>query len=193
MQWPRRNALKPRWFSATLTQVALLCCAGLSIVLLTAWPADAMTDAELGAWLTSTTRLDVLSHGPDSSIPHRFVRVRGTDVAGYLVPEYVTHGFVSNGQEVLVIPIASGGSMGVNSALVFTPYSGRRRFVGYIPGPQGHLSISITEGSIETSSPIYLQGDANCCPSRSRVTTFRLTGIRLTRVSENVTAAVRDK
>ena len=193
MQWPRRNALKTLWFATKVMQVPLLCFAGLSVVRLTTWPAEAMTDAELGPWLTSTTRLDVLSHGPDPSIPHRFVRVRGTDVAGYLVPEYATHGFVSNGQEVLVIPIASGGSMGVNSALIFTTYSGRRRFVGYIPGPQGHLSISITEGLIETSSPIYLEGDANCCPSRNRVATFRLTGIRLTKVSENVTAAVRHK
>jgi hypothetical protein len=29
--------------------------------------------------------LDVLSHGPDSSIPHRYVRVRGNVVVGLIV------------------------------------------------------------------------------------------------------------
>jgi hypothetical protein len=86
-------------------------------VLLIAWPADAITDAELRPWLTSTTRLDVVSRGPDSSIPHRYVRVRGNVVVGFVFAILIIIQFVV---------IASGAQRGYYTTASERPVRGPR-------------------------------------------------------------------
>lgn len=145
-----------------------------------------MSQKEIAPWLASTTMLLFSAHGPDSSIALHYVRVRGTKQEGYLLTESATHGFLENGQEVVAVPIGSGGTMGVNAALVFTRVNGARRFVGYLPGPSGHLEVAIREGRLEQSTPLYEEGDPNCCASQHRIETFTLRGIRLIKLSERV-------
>jgi len=105
-------------------------------------------------WLHSTTQITIHAHGPDSSNGLQYIKVRDSDVAGYILPNYATHGFLSNGQEIVAIPVGSGGSMGVNASLLFTVIGGRRRFVGYIPSPEGHLDVSIREGRLAAAASV---------------------------------------
>jgi len=157
------------------------------LLLACATGAPCMTASESDVWLRLTSQITEQAPGPDPTIALRYVRVRGSEVAGYASPDFATHGFLRNGQEIVAIPLASGGSMGVAASLIFTVVDGHRRFVGYLPSPQGHLDVSIREGRLEQSTPIYGPKDPNCCPSRHRIEAFLLHGIRLVKVDERIT------
>jgi hypothetical protein len=148
--------------------------------------ASSMTFVELRGWLSSTTEI-MKQRSPNASGDlTSYVRVRGTDLEGYLEPASATHGFLTDGQEIVAIPLGSGGSMGDIAALVFTVVDGQRRFVGYLPSPNGHLEMAIRAGRLEQSTPIYGHKDGTCCPSHQRVQVFTLKGIRLEKVDDYV-------
>jgi hypothetical protein len=95
----------------------------------------------------------------------QYVSVAGTEVEGSIDPAEARRGFLSNNQEVMVVPVDSGGTGAVFGALLFTRLAGRAQFVGIIPSPNGHLHVAISGGVIVVRLPIYKTGDPNCCPS----------------------------
>jgi hypothetical protein len=106
-------------------------------------------------------------------------RVPKTIVEGYINTTIVDDGYLANGQEVLIVPLVSGGSGGIFYTLVWTKISGAWQFVGYIPSGSGHLSVTIEEGSLVVVTPIYASGDAQCCPSGHHNQIETLDGIKL--------------
>jgi hypothetical protein len=80
---------------------------------------------------------------------------------------------------VMMVPIVSGGSGGVFTALLFTQIGGTTRFVGTLPSPAGHLGVSLEAGRILIRTPVYGAGDANCCPSAQHYERATLRGTRL--------------
>ena len=102
------------------------------------------------------------------------------------MPEYDDYGYLKNGQDLLIVPLGSGGSGGVFYALLFTGVtSSRPRFVGYVPSTGGHLDAHIAEGRLVVSTPNYGPGDPNCCPSGHTVTTYALNGITLAKIESH--------
>ena|SRR5215469_13044808 len=115
--------------------------------------------------------------------PHNGLKcysVRGTTVQGFVNETIEDDGFLANGQEVLIVPLVSGGSGGVFNTLLYTrsghdPY----RFVGYVPSKDGHLDVYLDEGRLIVVTPVYKDSDAQCCPSSRSVKAYTLDGIKL--------------
>ena len=73
-------------------------------VVLAASPALAMSEADVRAWLASTTQVKVVAHGP-GSLPGPYAYVRASEVEGGVDAASAVRGTVANGQEVVVIPL----------------------------------------------------------------------------------------
>lgn len=105
--------------------------------------------------------------------------VKGTSgVGGFADPSTVDDGYLSDGQEVLIVPLGSGGSGGVFTALLWTNIGGAWKFVGSVPS-NGHLRIYVNEGKLVIVTPIYRDGDPQCCPSKYHYAISTLAGVRL--------------
>jgi hypothetical protein len=156
-------------------------------------PGSTVTRADLAPWLASTDRVRVI-HPPDAQAGALYLASGdATGIAVFDGPDdgyRAQRGFMRNGQETVLVPLASGGSGGVFATLVFTRVNGVRRYVGYIPSRSGHLAIRVQDGVLEARAPIYASSDPQCCPSRERYTTYTLDGIQLVTLSER-TAATR--
>ena len=144
-------------------------------------PAHAATEAQVRSWLASSAQIVRSNEVPPrgSSVKHA-IELRGSDVRGWVVPSLALDGALVNGQEVMVLPLVSGGSGGVFTALLFTKLGGKARFVGYVPSPNGHLDIALDDGMLLIRTPIYGPGSGgNCCPSDFHFERATLRGIRL--------------
>ena len=145
--------------------------------------AGAAALSEVNGWLASTNKV-VRAPAPGGMHPDgpsEFVRVAGTDVSGWIA-DTVGHGFLANDQEVMIVPLVSGGSGGVFTTLLFTRLGGRVQFVGIIPSPSGHLDVSLSEGRLLVRTPVYKAGDANCCPSAIHYERDTLRGTKLVKL-----------
>jgi hypothetical protein len=141
-------------------------CAVVSIFVVSGG-AGAATLAQLDAWLASSPKI-IREKPPASTEAHfpRYISVIGADGStGWVDPNLVTDGFLANGQRVMIVPIDSGGSGSVFSALLFTQIGTTTRFVGTLPSPAGHLGASLENGRIVIRTPVYGASDPNCCPS----------------------------
>ncbi len=163
----------------TLIVVALYVAA-----LFAATEAVAMTPSELQLWLASTGRVQRVAAPNGSRLP--YVTVTGSPARGFIAGDAVDRGFLRTDQELVIVPLDSGGSAGIAWALLFTRLNGQRRFIGYIPGTGGQLRTFIEAGVLHTVMPVYRDTDPNCCPSRHRYQTYALHGITLTTVDDYV-------
>ena len=142
--------------------------------------ARAATLAQLDAWLSSSPKI-VREKPPatGAKLP-RYISVKGADGStGWVDPSLVTDGFLANGQRVMIVPIDSGGSGSVFTALLFTQIGGATRFAGTLPSPAGHLGVSLEGGRIVIRTPVYGASDPNCCPSALHYERATLRGTRL--------------
>ena len=94
-------------------------------------------------------------------------QVAGAQMGGFVSPELVDDGFLANGQEVLIVPLLSGGSGGVFTTLLWTRTAngGAWKFVAPLQSGAGHLAVYIVSGKLNVITPIYVGNDPNCCPS----------------------------
>lgn len=108
----------------------------------------------------------------------RVYTVKGASSGGFVWPDTIDDGYLANGQEVLIVPLLSGGTGGVYTTLLWTRLDGAWKFVGYIPS-DGHLLVTLQGGKINVVRPIYKASDARCCPSKRSVEVDTLDGIVL--------------
>ena len=118
----------------------------------------------------------------------RYYDVRDTNAAGYVNPELETYGYLASGADVLIVPLISGGSGGVFYTLLYTRLRSKPTFIGYVPSKTGHLDVSIHEGKLLVTTPIYRGNDANCCHSAKHDMTYALDGISLRLLSKRTSA-----
>jgi hypothetical protein len=152
---------------------------------------DAVAIETVRAWLKTSPQV-VRQKAPmtlDKSMD--YVVLQGTTIAGYIDPGSVVRGKLRNGQDVMVVPLVSGGSGGVFYSLLYTVVSAKTRFAGYIPSHDGHLDVRLSGGRLEVRTPVYGPGDANCCPSKFHVEHDTLDGIRLVKLDAHDEAAKR--
>jgi len=147
---------------------------------------DAATTVEVDGWLATTTKVVRTQPPPGMHLDRgtRYVSVAGADVEGSIDPAEARRGFLNNNQEVMIVPIESGGTGAVFDTLLFTRLGGRTRFVGIIPSPNGHLHVMLSGGVIVVRVPIYKTGDPNCCPSGFHWERDTLRGLRLVKLKE---------
>jgi hypothetical protein len=115
--------------------------------------------------LRSTRGITQMPPMPDSNGRPEY-QVAGAQLGGFVSPEFVDDGFLANGQEVLIVPLVSGGSGGVFTTLLWTRTGGGAwKFVGPLQSGAGHLAVYIVSGKLNVITPIYVGNDPNCCPS----------------------------
>ena len=137
---------------------------------------------ETQAWLATSPKIVVrMDTMLTMQTEQPTVSIRGNQFGGGFI-EPTINGTLKNGQAVAIIPLHSGGSMGVADALVFTKLGGKRKFVGDLPTPGGHLLITVSDGMIQTSVAMHEMGDSMATPSKRYITKYTLDGIRLVRV-----------
>jgi hypothetical protein len=154
--------------------------------ILSAVAADAATIAEVNDWLATTRKVVRIQPPPGVHLDRgaSYVSVAGSNVEGSIDPAEASRGVLKNNQEVMIVPIDSGGTGAVFDALLFTRLGGRTQFVGIIPSPDGHLHVALTGGVIVVRVPIYKTGDPNCCPSGFHWEHDTLRGLRLIKLKE---------
>jgi hypothetical protein len=148
--------------------------------------ADAATMADVNSWLATTTKVVRISPPPGMRADRQsaYVSVVGANVEGSIDPAEARRGFLKNNQEVMLVPIDSGGTGAVFDTLVFTRLGRRTQFVGIIPSPNGHLHVAVEDGVIVVRVPIYKSGDPNCCPSGFHWERDTLHGLKLVKLKE---------
>jgi hypothetical protein len=122
---------------------------------------------------------------PSTTLSFPYYAIEGTDVQGYLDEDLLDYGYLANGEDVLIVPLESGGSGGVFDTLLFTSLGSAPRFVGYLPSASGHLDVHIAQGRLIARTPVYRTNDPNCCPSAHHVTSYTLENGQLKKVEEH--------
>jgi hypothetical protein len=176
------NIARPAW-----SPQLVACALALGVpCALAAVPAGAATTAEVDSWLASTTKVVRTAPPGGMRLTPRaeHVSVAGANVEGWIDPDEARRGRLANGQEVMIVPVESGGSGAAFDALLFTRLAGRVRFVGLIPSPNGHLDVALSHGAIVVRTPVYKAGDANCCPSGFHWERDTLRGMTLVKLKE---------
>ena len=103
---------------------------------------------------------------------------------GFLMPSAMDYGFLGDGQDVLIVPLGSGGSGGVFVDLLFTSIKTKPYFIGVIPSESGHLKVYISGGQIVVNTPVYKSGEPSCCPSTRHFTRHELMRNSLKKIEE---------
>lgn len=125
-----------------------------------------VSQAEINEWLHSTPRIRLTRGRLPAGSAATVASLDGTTVSGFVSrPDGALDGLLSNGQEVMVLPLVSGGSGGVFYAFLFTRINGVVTFVTALHS-NGHLFTFLLDGALHIETPIYGINDAQCCPSR---------------------------
>ncbi len=145
--------------------------------------ASAMTTSasEIRQLIRQTPQLTVNDYG---------VGIKGQDFAGGKpLADFASIGRLSDGTQVMAVPLESGGSGGVFSQLVFAQgiEDARPYFVGYISSG-GHLAVNVTYHGIVAIFPDYGPNDPNCCPRKYATQTYTVVQKKLRRLSARVSA-----
>ena len=98
--------------------------------------------------------------------------------------ETLSYGFLHDGQDLLIVPLGSGGSGGVFVDLLFTSVMSKPYFIGVVPSEPGHLQVSIADGQILVETPVYKATDPNCCPSAKHFIRYNLKRHALVKIDE---------
>jgi hypothetical protein len=108
----------------------------------------------------------------------------GQAVGGYLAGSEAHRGTLKDGDNVIAVPLESGGSGGVFTQIVFAQHQHAAYvYVGYISSG-GHLDVRVRDGAIVATLPYYGPNDANCCPSKFIVQTYAIAAGKLKQTGE---------
>jgi hypothetical protein len=103
---------------------------------------------------------------------------------GFLDPGRLRDGRLSDGREVIVVPLDSGEDVGVIDALVFASTSGRIKYVADIHSESGGVKVWVSGDTIQVEWSVYSGDEAMCCPSHFAEHTFSLVGAQLVKLRE---------
>lgn len=140
------------------------------------------------AVLDQTPQIETVSPQPPGEKRYTYYRLKGTRIAGYVVPAEVQAGELLGNRHVLVVPLESLGTGGSFAALVWIESTGDWKYAGYIPSPNGDLRWWIEAGYVQVLTPTYKPSDANCCPSAHRQTRYTVSGGKLVSMSSRTIA-----
>jgi hypothetical protein len=151
----------------------------------------ALSTAQIVALVKTTPQLKIDTSVTSAEFDpktHPYVNVRGAAegeyVGGYLMSEDAHDGRLAGGEQVVAIPLESGGSGGVFTQILFARSGDRAyAYVGAIASG-GHLDVRVGDGEIVATLPYYGANDPNCCPSKRIVQAYAVRSGKLVKVSE---------
>lgn len=151
-----------------------------------------LSSAQIVALVKATPQLKIDSSVPPTSAydakTHPYVDVlgvpEGQSIGGYIATDYAHEGTLGDGDDVLAVPLDSGGSGGIFTQIVFVRHGGYGFvYAGHIDSG-GHLDVRIKDGVIVATLPYYGANDPNCCPSKRTTQTYTVQNGRLHKLSE---------
>jgi hypothetical protein len=83
--------------------------------------------------------------------------------------------FTADGQQDVLVPIASGGTSGIVAFYVYSYHFGPLRAILARPDVY-RVGLRHKKGDLVVDSPIYAANDANCCPSKIERRTLHFNG-----------------
>ena len=99
---------------------------------------------------------------------------------GRLLPqEVVLTDLTGDGAPEAVVPINSGGSGGDIAYAVFSYRDGDLEEILSVKPEAGRVSLSVQDGMLVDTQPVYAPEDPLCCPSQLRHTFYRWDGSEL--------------
>lgn len=109
---------------------------------------------------------------------------------GQVLPqEIILADLTGDGADEAVVPINSGGTGGDVAYAVFTYRDGGLDEILQVRPEAGRVSVSVEEGMLLETQPVYGPEDPLCCPSQLRHTYYRWDGDELV-VDHEVTETV---
>ena len=112
-----------------------------------------------------------------------------SSTGGQFVQSSVIYGdLTGDGVEEAVVPIASGGTLGNIAYVVLTQTDGGvMQLFASTPDPEsaGGVDVSVENGQLVETRPIYGPTDPNCCPSQLRTTIYAWDGSKFAQQSTN--------
>jgi hypothetical protein len=84
---------------------------------------------------------------------------------GFVHPERVSGGKTIDGDWLLAVPLDSGGAGGAYTALVYHSTGGAPEYVAVVNAKRGGLDVSVHDGHLFVTAPVWRKGDLDCCPS----------------------------
>jgi hypothetical protein len=173
----------------------LSCCLSAILALLPAFAAaqtPTLAPAQIVGLvkLTPQLKIDVsVNSSAFDSATHPYVNVldvaEGQTAGGFLVSDRAHQGTLSDGQDVLIVPLDSGGSGGIFTQVVFARRGDRAfTYAGHIGSERGHLDVRFQLGAIVADLPHYGPSDPNCCPSQRIFDTYTVRDGRLVKLLE---------
>lgn len=99
---------------------------------------------------------------------------------GRLLPEQIIFAdLTGDGAEEAVVPISSGGSGGNVAYAVFGYRGGDLEELLVVRPEAGRVTVSVEDGALVETQPVYAPEDPLCCPSELRHTYYRWDGSEL--------------
>jgi hypothetical protein len=139
---------------------SLLLGALLALALAQPARANILAQARLEALIKTAPLLSISTVGG-----RPYVSVKGDGNAlGYLDATTLDYGYQIDRQDVLIVPLISGGSGGVFTTLIFTTVDRMPVYAGRIDST-GHLSVYLSQGLINAVTPTYGPHDPQARPS----------------------------
>jgi hypothetical protein len=144
-----------------------------------------LSDSDILALIKATPQLKITSNTTliPGAKPRTWINVTGGYNGGFLDDPEAHTGILADGTNVLIVPLPTGGSAGVDDQLVFAgPRNGHFRYAGVIASEDfntgsmsGHLQVGIIAGVIVAALPYYRPNDADCCPSAHFLARYTVT------------------
>ncbi len=98
---------------------------------------------------------------------------------GQVEPSRITYAdLTDDGNEEAVVPVSSGGEGGDKALFVFGQEGAELRELLRVVADSS-LTAQVTNGRLAVTEPVFAPGDAMCCPSQLRKTTYRWDGSQL--------------
>jgi hypothetical protein len=147
-------------------RAALSIFAGLAFALaVPAWAAPASPFATLDLTHLVLTTPGV-TRDPLISIGTRaYVKVEGMKHGGYIRADLATSGQTIDGDWLLAIPLDTERDGRIYTALVYRSTGGAPDYIAAVDSKAGTLAVSVHDGHLFVTAPLYAKKDLPCCPS----------------------------
>jgi hypothetical protein len=94
-----------------------------------------------------------------------YVTIDGTPYGGVIAPGRATSGQTIDGDWLLAVPLETSTPERAYVALVYRSTGGVPEYVAAVDSKRGQLEVSVHDGHLFVTAPLYARRDLPCCPS----------------------------
>lgn len=94
-----------------------------------------------------------------------YVNLDGTPYGGVIAPAHASSGQTIDGDWLLAVPLETNTPDRAYVALVYRSTGGAPEYVAAVDSKRGQLEVSVHDGHLFVTAPLYARRDLPCCPS----------------------------